>query len=70
MTSKPVITLFTRAGCTLCDTVKFVIHKVARRVPLTYAEIDIAAPGNERWLTAYTNDIPVVHLGEREARAS
>jgi glutaredoxin len=88
---RPVITLFTRPGCTLCDSAKFVIKKAGRRVRLhrclsecselsclvligesllqatfDYREVDISATGQQKWLELYTNDIPVIHLGDKE----
>ena len=32
----------------------------------TYSEVDISQPQHSAWLAAYTNDIPVVHLNDRE----
>ena len=58
----PLVRLFTRANCCLCEPVKFVIHKAQRKYPFRFEEVDIAAKGNEAHLEAYTNDIPVVHL--------
>lgn len=54
------MTLYTKEGCTLCEPVKFVIARVASRVPLDYEEVDIEAPGRERELDLYRYDIPVV----------
>jgi hypothetical protein len=60
------ITLFTKSDCGLCHGVRFVIEKVRRAVPFDFELVDIAAPGHEAWLEAYRNDIPVVHLNNRE----
>ena len=60
------ITLFTKEDCGLCGGVLFVIQKVRRVIPFDLELVDITAPGQEAWLEAYRNDIPVVHLNGRE----
>ena len=60
------ITLFTKDDCGLCSGVLFVIRKVRRRVAFDLELVDITAAGQEAWLEAYRNDIPVVHLNGRE----
>jgi hypothetical protein len=54
------ITLFTRANCSLCDTAKAVVGRVKEKRPVTYNEIDVMQPGQERWKSVYEFDTPVV----------
>ena len=50
--------LYTRPGCHLCDQMKAVIERVARRRPLALHEVDITTdPGLER---RYAHEIPVL----------
>ncbi len=60
MKVRPVVTLFTKDGCTLCDVVRAVIAHSPR--PIRLVEVDIAAPSNALWFQRYQNDIPVLHL--------
>ncbi len=60
------VTFFSRPECSLCRAAWFVVQRVRARVPFDVDVIDISTPGNESWLEAYKNDIPVVHLNERE----
>lgn len=56
------LTLFTRAGCSLCDTAKNNVLNVLKRRPLDYSEIDVMAPGNKVWKDVYEFDVPVLHV--------
>ncbi|KAF2745215.1 glutaredoxin 2 [Sporormia fimetaria CBS 119925] len=56
------ITLFTRANCSLCDTAKAVVQKVKGEIPFAYQEIDVMAPGQEKWKAVYEFDTPVIHV--------
>ena len=60
------IRFFTKSDCKLCDAAMYVIRRVRRDTPFDLEVVNIAADGNERWLDAYRNDIPVVHLNDRE----
>ena len=60
------VTLYTRADCKLCNGAMYVIKRVRRGIPFELDYVDIAAAGNEHWLQAYGNDIPVVHLNGTE----
>ena len=52
------LTLLTRPGCHLCETMKTVVARVHRRYPIVLNEIDISArPDLER---EFGNDIPVL----------
>jgi 4a-hydroxytetrahydrobiopterin dehydratase len=60
---KPVnVTLFTRAGCTLCDKAKAAIRASGVRVRL--AEVDVDADPELR--RRYTNDVPVIRIDGRD----
>lgn len=64
--SRPIVTLFTRPACCICHPVKYVINKVATRVPLQYKEVNIDEPEHSKWKDMYTNDIPVIHVNGQE----
>ena len=54
------ITFLTRPECGLCDAALFVVRKVQRLHPFEVRVVDISAPGNEKWLDAYSEHIPVI----------
>ena len=57
------LTLLTRAGCHLCETMKTVVAHVHRQHPIVLNEIDISArPDLER---VFGNDIPVLLDGDK-----
>eukprot|EP00403_Amphidinium_massartii_P030497 CAMPEP_0178387656 /NCGR_PEP_ID=MMETSP0689_2-20121128/9185_1 /TAXON_ID=160604 /ORGANISM="Amphidinium massartii, Strain CS-259" /LENGTH=224 /DNA_ID=CAMNT_0020008025 /DNA_START=54 /DNA_END=724 /DNA_ORIENTATION=- len=56
----PVVTLFTKSGCTLCDKALAVLQNSAAEYELEV--VDIEAPGNEDWNGRYWCDIPVFHI--------
>ncbi|KAI9372488.1 hypothetical protein BJX61DRAFT_443093 [Aspergillus egyptiacus] len=56
------VTLFTRAGCGLCDTAKLTVNKLHKRCPFDYSEVDIMGPGNKAWKDVYEFDVPVLHV--------
>jgi zinc finger CCHC domain-containing protein 8 len=60
------ITFFTRPDCALCRSALYVIERVRRRHPFDLETVDISARGNERWLEAYKDHIPVIHLDGEE----
>uniref|UniRef100_A0A8C5UNS4 Glutaredoxin-like protein n=1 Tax=Malurus cyaneus samueli TaxID=2593467 RepID=A0A8C5UNS4_9PASS len=59
-TEKPVLTLFTKKPCPLCDEAKEVLEPYKRRFILQ--EVDITLPENSIWYDKYKYDIPVFHL--------
>ncbi|GAB0205124.1 glutaredoxin-like protein C5orf63 homolog [Grus americana] len=59
-TNKPVLTLFTKKPCPLCDEAKEVLEPYKRRFILQ--EVDITLPENLIWYDKYKYDIPVFHL--------
>ncbi len=61
----PLVTLYTRAGCCLCDQAKSVIQAARRRTPFDYEEVDI---DSDPALRAEFNDhIPVVSINHVRA---
>lgn len=56
------VTLFTRAGCGLCDTAKDTVTQLNKRRPFDYSELDIMADENKSWKDVYEFDVPVLHV--------
>ncbi|OXB66895.1 hypothetical protein ASZ78_013556 [Callipepla squamata] len=59
-TKKPLLTLFTKKPCPLCDEAKEVLEPYKKRFILQ--EVDITLPENSTWYNKYKYDIPVFHL--------
>nr|XP_004669235.2 glutaredoxin-like protein C5orf63 homolog isoform X1 [Jaculus jaculus]XP_044987322.1 glutaredoxin-like protein C5orf63 homolog isoform X1 [Jaculus jaculus]XP_044987323.1 glutaredoxin-like protein C5orf63 homolog isoform X1 [Jaculus jaculus]XP_044987324.1 glutaredoxin-like protein C5orf63 homolog isoform X1 [Jaculus jaculus]XP_044987325.1 glutaredoxin-like protein C5orf63 homolog isoform X1 [Jaculus jaculus]XP_044987326.1 glutaredoxin-like protein C5orf63 homolog isoform X1 [Jaculus jaculus] len=59
-TPLPVLTLFTKDPCPLCDEAKEVLKSYKDRFILQ--EVDITLPENSAWYDRYKFDIPVFHL--------
>jgi glutaredoxin len=61
----PLVTLYTRVGCHLCDVAKAVLDEVRRGRPfeLTMIDVDSAPELAER----YGHEVPVVLIGGRKA---
>uniref|UniRef100_A0A8C6AM93 Glutaredoxin-like protein n=2 Tax=Monodon monoceros TaxID=40151 RepID=A0A8C6AM93_MONMO len=59
-TALPVLTLFTKDPCPLCDEAKEVLEPYKNRFILQ--EVDIRLPENSAWYDRYKFDIPVFHL--------
>jgi len=62
---KPQVTLYTRAGCCLCDDAKQVIAAARRHADFDYAEIDIDA--NPDLVRLYDHEVPVITIDRRKA---
>ncbi|XP_015269011.1 PREDICTED: glutaredoxin-like protein C5orf63 homolog isoform X2 [Gekko japonicus] len=56
----PVLTLFTKKPCPLCDEAKAVLEPYKHKFILQ--EVDITLPDQMAWYERYKNDIPVFHL--------
>ena len=56
----PVITIYSKPDCHLCDRAKEVIERCRQRVPVEIQIIDIA--NDPVLLARYGNDIPVILL--------
>ncbi len=62
---KAQVTLYTRAGCCLCDVAKEVIAGARRRADFDYCEIDI--DGDADLVRLYDVEVPVVTINGRKA---
>jgi len=62
---RPVVTLYTRAGCHLCDDAKQVIDAARSRIEFRYEERDIDADPELRRL--YNEEVPVIAIDGRKA---
>lgn len=63
--SRPLVTLYTRAGCHLCDDAKRTIATARSRAEFDYEERDIdAAPD---LLRLYNEEVPVIAIDGRKA---
>ncbi|XP_051539549.1 glutaredoxin-like protein C5orf63 homolog [Myxocyprinus asiaticus] len=56
----PVLTLFTKNPCPLCEEAKEALEPFKHRFHLQ--QVDITLPENSVWLDRYRYDIPVFHL--------
>ena len=56
----PVVTLFTKAGCTLCDKVQAVLQDLRDPYPHALVAVDITE--DSFYFERYQFDIPVLHL--------
>ena len=59
------VTLYTRAGCCLCDEAKRVLEQARERAPFTLEEIDIDSDAELRRL--YNEEAPVIAIDGRKA---
>ncbi|XP_077200570.1 glutaredoxin-like protein C5orf63 homolog isoform X3 [Paroedura picta] len=60
VSSLPVLTLFTKKPCPLCDEAKAVLEPYKHKFILQ--EVDITLPDHIAWYERYKHDIPVFHL--------
>ena len=58
------VTLYTRHGCHLCDSARFVIEQARKRVEFTFDTIDIDTDAALR--DRYNEDVPVVAIDGRD----
>ncbi|XP_058022458.1 glutaredoxin-like protein C5orf63 homolog isoform X1 [Ahaetulla prasina] len=56
----PVLTLFTKHPCPLCEEAKMMLEPYKHK--FTLEEIDITLPNHSVWLEKYKYEIPVFHL--------
>ena len=57
---KPLVTLYTRAGCCLCDDAKQVVQEARSRAVFDYEEFDIDRDPDLRRL--YNDEVPVIAI--------
>ena len=62
---KPRVTLYTRAGCCLCDDAKRVLIEARRRAGFEYEEFDIDRDPVLRRL--YNDEVPVIAINSVKA---
>eukprot|EP00052_Salpingoeca_macrocollata_P034979 m.13191 g.13191 ORF g.13191 m.13191 type:complete len:117 (+) comp7275_c0_seq1:1157-1507(+) len=56
----PLLTLFTKSRCALCDVLKEELKTLG--VAARIVQVDINAPGNAAWKKKYQTSIPVLHI--------
>lgn len=59
------LTLYTRAGCHLCEEMKAALRPLVREFGARLAEVDVDQ--SEELQSLYGNDVPVLFLGARKA---
>ncbi len=65
MAERPKITLYTRAGCCLCEDAKRVLEAVRGRASFDLDEIDIDS--NAELRQAYNDEVPVIAINGSKA---
>ena len=65
MAGKPKVTLYTRAGCCLCEDAKRVLEAVRGRASFDLDEIDIDS--NVELRRAYNDEVPVIAINGSKA---
>jgi len=59
------VTLYTRAGCCLCDAAKQALAAARVRAAFEFEEIDIDR--HPEWLPLYNEEVPVIAIDGRKA---
>lgn len=59
----PIVRLFTKEGCTLCDKVKEKLELLRDEIPHSLEAVDITDDEHVIWYEKYKYDIPVLHVG-------
>ena len=59
------VTLYTRAGCCLCEEAKAVLAAARQRAAFDYEEIDIDR--HPEWRPLYHEEVPVIAIDGRKA---
>ena len=62
---KPLVTLYTRVGCCLCDDAKQVIHAARAHADFEYLEIDIDRDPD--LVRLYNDEVPVITINRVKA---
>lgn len=65
MAERPKITLYTRAGCCLCEDAKRVLEAARGRASFDLDEIDIDS--NAELRQAYNDEVPVIAINGSKA---
>jgi glutaredoxin len=61
----PRVTLYTRAGCCLCEEARRVLEAARQRAAFDLEEIDIDQ--HAEWLALYNEEVPVIAIDGRKA---
>jgi glutaredoxin len=64
---KPLVTLYTRAGCCLCDDAKRVLLAARRRADFDYEERDIDSDPDPDLRRLYNDEVPVIAINRVKA---
>jgi glutaredoxin len=62
---KPLVTLYTRTGCCLCDDAKRVLAEARRRADFDYEELDIDR--DPELVRLYNDEVPVIAIDRVKA---
>jgi glutaredoxin len=62
---KPQVTLYTRAGCCLCDDAKRTIAAARLRADFDYVEIDVDTDSD--LVRLYGHEVPVITINRKKA---
>ena len=62
---RPLVTLYTRRGCCLCDDAKKVLTEARRRSDFDYEELDIDL--NPELARLYNDEVPVIAIDGAKA---
>lgn len=60
----PLVRLFTKEGCSLCDTVKDVLQEIRQEHPHSLTAVDITDSEHSMYWDRYKYDIPVLHMDQ------
>ena len=63
--ARPKVTLYTRAGCCLCDDARRVLSDARRRADFDYEELDIDLDSELR--RQYNDEVPVIAINQVKA---
>jgi glutaredoxin len=63
--SKPLVTLYTRRGCCLCDDAKAVLAAARGRAAFDYEEVDIDS--DPEFVRMYNDEVPVIAINRLKA---
>jgi glutaredoxin len=62
--ARPLLVLYSKPGCHLCDEMKHVVDRVGSRIPFTLKVVDIAT--DRDLLERYGLEIPVLEIDGRK----
>lgn len=60
--AEPLVELYTKEGCTLCDDAKAVLESCRDGAPHALTAVDITDADKTEWFDKYKYDIPVLHI--------